>query len=75
MTPAAKRQAIIDILTLFAKLNDEPEGRRGGARPVIELLQADKVKLAIEALRGSKNGVLSAFSWEVEAHLGAAKRP
>ncbi len=70
MTPIAKRQAIIEILTLIAKINDEPEGKRFGARVAIDLLQADKLKLAVDSLRQSKNGVLSAMSWEVEAHLG-----
>lgn len=69
MTPTAQRQAILDILTLLAKLNDEPEGKRFGARVAIELIEAGKIALAVDSLRQSKHGVLSALSWEVEAFL------
>jgi hypothetical protein len=69
MTPAAQRQAIVEILTLLAKLNDEPEGKRFGARVAIALIEAGKIKQAVDSLRQSKHGVLSSMSWEVEAFL------
>ncbi len=73
MTPASKRQAILEILELLAKINDEPEGKRLGARVAAALIKADKLSQAVESLRQSKNGVLSSMSWELEAHLGKTR--
>lgn len=70
MTPSSKREALIGILELLAKINDEPAEKRFGANVAIGLIRAGKIRMAIDSLRQSKNGVLSAMSWEVEAHLG-----